>query len=33
MGICTYNVDPPRNEEGLVSKEYFVEEAFVVHCH
>lgn len=29
LGICIYNSDPPKNEEGLISKEFFVEEASV----
>lgn len=33
IGICTYNPDPPKNEDGRISKETFVEEAFVKNLY
>lgn len=32
LGICSFNENPKTNEEGLVSKKVFVEEAYRVQC-
>lgn len=29
LGICTYDPAPPKNEEGYVAKDVFVEGAYV----